>query len=63
VRNLAWRYNRWGEGPEELYDLRRDPGQFTNLAGDPAYASELAAMRAELVRQRGKVEAGKPGVK
>jgi len=63
VRTLAWRYNRWGEGPEELYDLRRDPGQFTNLAGDPAYASELAAMRAELVRQRGKVEAGKPGVK
>jgi iduronate 2-sulfatase len=63
VRNLAWRYNRWGEGPEELYDLQRDPGQFTNLAGDPAYASELAAMRTELVRQRANVEAGKPGMR
>jgi arylsulfatase A-like enzyme len=63
VRNSAWRYNSWGEGPEELYDLRRDPGQFTNLAGDPAYATELATMRTELERRRGNVEAGKPGAR
>ena len=63
VRNSAWRYNSWGEGPEELYDLRRDPGQFTNLAGDPAYATDLGTMRTELERRRGNVEAGKPGAR
>ena len=36
-------------GPaDELYDLARDPFEQRNLAGDPAQASRLAAMRADL---------------
>jgi len=33
---------------EELYDVRTDPWQVRNLAGDPAYAGELARLRATL---------------
>ncbi len=34
--------------PEELYDLRRDPDQLTNVAAEPAYASQRAAMRSRV---------------
>jgi arylsulfatase A-like enzyme len=33
---------------EELYDLRSDPWEVRNLASDPAYGLELAAMRTRL---------------
>ena len=33
---------------DELYDLRRDPDQLTNVAADPAYPKTLARLRAEL---------------
>lgn len=37
----------FGKRPlEELYDLRKDPHQLTNVAADPAYAAELSAQRA-----------------
>ena len=31
---------------EELYSYRSDPDELTNLAGDPAYALQLAGMKA-----------------
>ncbi|MFB9279433.1 sulfatase-like hydrolase/transferase [Cohnella cellulosilytica] len=34
---------------EELYDLQRDPGENSNVAGAPEYADELAAMRSMLI--------------
>lgn len=33
---------------EELYDVLADPGEQTNLAGDPRYANDLATLRREL---------------
>jgi uncharacterized sulfatase len=39
------------KSPEELYDVQRDPWQVNNLAGDPAYAGELARLRAALYSQ------------
>ncbi|MFP6663042.1 MAG: sulfatase [Deltaproteobacteria bacterium] len=35
-------------GAEELYDVRTDPHQVRNLAGDPQYAAPLARMRGAL---------------
>jgi iduronate 2-sulfatase len=42
VRSENWRYIRYRDGSEELYDHRKDPGEHINLAGDPEYASVIA---------------------
>ncbi len=36
---------------EELYDLRRDPEQLHNVAGDPAYAADLKSLSQRLTRE------------
>ena len=40
-----WRYLHYRNGDEELYHVAKDPHEWTNLAGDPAHAGQLAAMR------------------
>lgn len=48
VRTMRWSYWRWTmEVPvaEELYDLRRDPGQQRNLAADPRHRRTLEKLR------------------
>jgi arylsulfatase A-like enzyme len=37
VRSERWRYIRYADGSEELYDMRADPNEWTNLAGDSKY--------------------------
>ena len=39
VRSLNFRYIRYRDGSEELYDHRSDPNEHSNLAGDPMFAS------------------------
>lgn len=46
VRTERWRYIRYGDGSEELYDHASDPREWHNVAGDPRCAEikrELAA--------------------
>ncbi len=59
VRSRDWKYVTYPENrdlPAELYDLRADPNERTNLAGQPAYAGqerELATRLAALMRGTG----------
>ena len=39
VRTRKWRYIRYADGSEELYDHDADPMEWKNLAGIPKYAS------------------------
>ena len=39
LRTEGWRYTEWGEDGQdvELYDLAKDPHEFTNVAEEPTY--------------------------
>lgn len=39
VRDERWRYTRYSDGSEELYDHRSDPMEWINLARDPRHAA------------------------
>jgi iduronate 2-sulfatase len=41
VRSQRWRYIRYRDGGEELYDHQNDPHEWRNLAGQPRYKSVL----------------------
>ncbi len=45
IRSENWRYIRYADGSEELYDLREDPNEWKNLAGDAQYAKVIADHR------------------
>jgi arylsulfatase A-like enzyme len=46
VRNADWRFIRYANGDEELYDETKDVNEWTNLAAKP----EFAAKKAELAK-------------
>jgi arylsulfatase A-like enzyme len=48
LRSRHWRYIRYGDGGEELYDHRRDPNEWHNLARDPAYRDVMAVLAEHL---------------
>ncbi|MDB4491633.1 sulfatase-like hydrolase/transferase, partial [bacterium] len=43
VRSERWRYIRYADGTEELYDHAKDPNEWTNIAADPEYANVIAS--------------------
>lgn len=45
VRGERWRYIRYADGSEELYDHEADPNEWTNRAGDSALAAVLEEHR------------------
>jgi len=45
LRAANWHYMKYGEKGEELYDMVKDPHQYTNLVDDPAYAELLEEAR------------------
>lgn len=49
IRTDRWAYIAYDGGKaEELYDMKVDPKQFTNLAADPAYSDTLNLLRETL---------------
>lgn len=59
VRTEQWRYIRYADGGEELYDESKDPHEWTNLAGD----TKFAEVKAELAKSFPAVNAEWPGRK
>ena len=60
VRDERWRYIRYADGSEELYDHQNDPNEWHNLAAgtlDPTQAAAITSLRSRLpttnVVQRG----------
>lgn len=47
ITNRDWRYIRYGDGQEELYNHNNDPHEWDNLARDPAYELIHADMRSK----------------
>jgi choline-sulfatase len=45
IRSERWRYIRYADGSEELYDLQTDPHEWTNVVGQPEHAEVIAQHR------------------
>lgn len=54
LRTNDWRFTQWGFGQQgmELYDLKKDPGEFVNQVDNPQYASALKEMKMQLLVKR-----------
>jgi len=44
IRSENWRFIQYADGSQELYDMRSDPNEWTNLAGDQRYAEVIAEL-------------------
>ena len=42
VRSEHWRFIQYADGSQELYDMRKDPNEWNNLAHDSKYAEVIA---------------------
>ena len=51
LRTEAWAYIRHWDGEEELYDMRGDPRQYTNLADSSEHDDVLELLRVRMVRR------------
>jgi iduronate 2-sulfatase len=47
LRSATWHYMKYGEKGEELYDMVKDPNQYTNLVNDETHADLLDEARAK----------------
>jgi arylsulfatase A-like enzyme len=52
LQDRQWKYVHFQSLPPLLFDLARDPGQFRNLAQDPAHAPVLAAYAQRMLNWR-----------
>ncbi len=50
VRSERWRYIRYADGSEELYDMHNDLYEWTNVAADPRHSAVVAEHRRWLPR-------------
>ena len=60
VRSEGWRYIRYNDGTEELYDRGKDPNEWTNLAAKPELA-QVKKGHAEWLPKQNEPDAPKRG--
>jgi arylsulfatase A-like enzyme len=58
IRDERFRSLHYEDGSAELYDLRNDPNEWTNLAGKPEFESVLADHRSRIHRDPAPMAAG-----
>ena len=58
VRDAQWRYIRYADGSEELYDHSKDPYEWTNLAGEVGMSDVKARLAAVLPKEEVKPTSG-----
>ncbi len=58
LRSHRYRYIRYDDGSEELYDMRKDPNEWTNLVGREKYANVVAEHRKWLPKTSAKPAPG-----
>jgi iduronate 2-sulfatase len=54
IRTLGWHYARYNGKTEELYDMKADPQQFTNLARSSSHKDQLQHLRTLLQEKKRK---------
>jgi arylsulfatase A-like enzyme len=62
LRSERWRYIRYADGSEELYDHQVDFDEMTNLALNPEYTSVLTAFRPQVPQQSEPFAPGSKGL-
>jgi hypothetical protein len=48
IRDAQYRYIKWSDTEDALYDHKNDKGEFYNLVESPEYKEVVARMRKEL---------------
>ena len=49
VQDENYKYVHFAALPPLFFDLKKDPGQFVNLAADPAYAARMGEYAAKML--------------
>ena len=56
MRTDRWAYMRYTDGSEELYDMKNDPEQFTNLAPSTEHQDQMERQRKLLEKRLKEIE-------